>query len=103
MERNIVSANVAEAEGELVGFRSIVAILSWSGRKGNVRSWRKSGNDGWGRNLGWKSRWCICWWFNDGDDWFGWVDCWGSYDLRRSEGRDVEAERIDGRNVDGWW
>lgn len=51
MERNVVSADVAEAKGELVGFRGIVAVLSWSGRKGNDGSWGKSGNDCWGRNL----------------------------------------------------
>ena len=103
LEGNVVSADVAEAEGELVGFGSVVAIASWSGGKGNVGSWGKSGNNSWGRNLRRECGWCVCWWPDDGDDWLGWSDSWGRYDIRRCEGRHVEAEGIDGGDADCWW
>jgi hypothetical protein len=103
LEGNIVSADIAELEGELIAFGGIVAILSGSGRKRNSRSWGKSGDNSWRRNLRWKSGGCICWWLDDGDDWLGWGDCGRSNNWWRCEGWDVEAERIDGWDVNIGW
>ena len=104
MEGNSVSADVAEAESELVGFSGVVAIdarrRSRSSRKINCGFWGKNGVDRWGKS--WEGGWCVDWWGDDGEDWLGWSDCWGSNNLRGCQGWHVEAERVDGGDVESW-